>query len=139
MKRHPSLIPLSKFHRDILFLALIAKANAPDVKGYPETVEGKIDYALDFYEGKLKPHFEKEEKRLFETLQGRFEDLDEIIQELRKERKMIHKQFENLKAERKKDQLNQLGELLEKHVRKEERVFFQKVQDLLSPAELDKL
>lgn len=139
MKRHPALIPLSKFHRDILFLALIAKANAPDVKGYPKTIEGKIEYALDFHEGKLKPHFQKEATRLFAPLEGRFEQLDAIIGELRAERKTIYQMFGHLKADRKEKQLNALGALLEKHVRKEERIFFQTIQDLLSPEELDKL
>ena len=139
MKRHPSLIPFSKFHRDILFLALIAKKNAPQVKSYPTDIEGKIDYSISFYDKKLLPHFSKEETRLFKTLKGRFEKLDEIIAELEQERAEIKILFEKLKAGKEANTLHQIGSLLEMHVRKEERVFFQSIQDFLFPEELDKL
>ena len=42
MKRHDKLIPLSRFHRSCLFLALMAKDNAPNIKNYPTEIPENI-------------------------------------------------------------------------------------------------
>ena len=138
MRRHESLIPLSRFHRSILFLALISKKNAPDVQGYPKTLEGKISYAIPFYEKKLQPHFRQEEEKLFPFIKNRHQALDRLVDELLFERKELHLLFGKLKASKNEAVLNKIGELLEKHVRKEERQLFQKVQEIIPGEELQK-
>lgn len=135
MKRNPALIPLSHFHRRILFLALIARKNAPAVKGYPETVEGKIDYALDFYQEQLIPHFRKEEK-LWTYFGDRYKTIDALIGELRAERAQIHDMFTNLKSTKTRLQLEEIGPALERHVRREERELFQKIQEVASEEDM---
>jgi hemerythrin-like domain-containing protein len=130
MKRHPYLIAFSRFHRSILFLALIAKKNAPNVKGYPEKIEDKIEYALAFYRQLLLLHFEMENTKVLNEFSGKDAGLDDLIQNVRKDREAICEMFENLS----KDKLNftlfhELGERLEKHVRKEERELFQMIQE----------
>jgi len=139
MRRHPSLIPLSRFHRSILFLALIARKNAPEVKGYPNTLSGKTDYALAFYRTQLKPHFEVEE-RIWAFFKEKYPALRELIHELTGERTAIHQLFEDL--ERDPDRLYILGPKLEQHVRREERELFQAIQQKASSSDfewLDKL
>jgi hypothetical protein len=128
MKRHEKLIPYSHFHRKILFLALISKSNAPDVKGYPTKIESKIDFALDFYKNELSYHFLQEKTKLFDQYQHRDSEIDLLVKDLLKEREKIKLLFHQLSLERKEGILNSLGELLEKHVRKEEREFFELLQ-----------
>lgn len=128
MKRHEKLIPYSRFHRKILFLALIAKENAPKVKGYPTEPEDKINYALSFYKEELTAHFKLEQLNLFDFYINKDKEVDLLIKELIAERTEINNLFQSLSVKRKETTLHQLGELLEKHVRKEEREFFQLVQ-----------
>ncbi len=130
MKRHSYLIPFSRFHRSILFLALIAKKNAPKAKGYPEKIEEKISYALAFYEDQLLPHFESEKNKVFDVFSGKDAELDELILSIKEERRTICELFEELK----RDECNfilfhTIGEQLEKHVRREERELFQMIQE----------
>ncbi len=137
MKRHESLIPLSRFHRSILFLALISKKNAPEIRGYPTSLKGKINYAITFYEGKLREHFQTEEKRLLPWIKGREPGLDQLVNEILQERQELDHLFHQLKKDRKEHTLNTFGELLEKHIRKEERQLFQKIQEVVPDRELN--
>lgn len=137
MKRHPSLIPLSRFHRSVLFLALVCKKNAPPVKGYPQDLEGKRDYAISFYDRQLKAHMQVEEESLFHQVKGKSVEIDELINELCAE----HRQLEALIAALPDStdlpvDLDEFGQLLEKHVRKEERQLFQHIQNTLTEEEL---
>ena len=137
MKRHPSLIPLSRFHRSVLFLALVCKKNAPPVKGYPTDLEGKRDYAISFYHGPLKKHIHTEENRLFPTVSGKNAELDQMIFELKEEHGLLDQLFKKLgQSTQLFNDLDELGQLLEKHVRKEERQFFQLIQASFSEEEL---
>ena len=128
MKRHKKLIPYSRFHRKILFLALIVKENAPEVKGYPTETQAKINYALSFYKEELTAHFKLEQINLFDFYLNKDKEVDVIIKELIAERTEINNLFQSLSVNKKEATLHQLGELLEKHVRKEERIFFQLLQ-----------
>lgn len=140
MKRHASLIPLSRFHRSVLFLALVCKKNAPPVKGYPADDEGKRDYALVFYQSKLKPHMDLEESRLFPAIAAVNHALKTLTGELTEEHQRLDELFAELgKTENLSDTLNQLGILLETHVRKEERQFFQLIQESLDDTQLTEL
>ncbi|GAB5524789.1 MAG: hypothetical protein Roseis2KO_26610 [Roseivirga sp.] len=140
MRRHPSLIPLSRFHRSVLFLALVCKKNAPTVKGYPEDDEGKRDYAIAFYRAKLKPHITLEEAKLFPAVSGINHKLKTLVEELSGEHTRLDQLFTELQSTRDlPDTLDQLGVLLESHVRKEERQFFQLIQESMDEEELANL
>ena len=140
MKRHNSLIPLSKFHRSVLFLALVTKKNAPDVKGYPTTLEGKKDYALSFYERQLRDHFLLEEQKLFPAILGKNHDLDQLVDQIMLEHQKLKALFDKLANSNDLEyDLDQLGVTLEKHIRREERELFQQVQKILTEEELDQL
>jgi len=140
MKRHPSLIPLSRFHRSVLFLALVCKKNAPPVKGYPTDLEGKRDYALAFYKGRLLSHIRQEEEVLFPQITGKTEGIDQLLTELKTEHQRIDQLMEKLASSKElATDMDELGQLLEKHVRKEERQLFQQVQEALTEAELSSI
>lgn len=139
MKRHEALQPLSRFHRSVLFLALVAKPNGPAVKGYPTDHEGKVDFALSFYHHKLVPHFTHEETQLYPAVQDQDPQIAQLVQELLAERRQLKALFAELAQERPVATLNEIGLLLEKHVRKEERQLFQKIQDVVDEEALRRL
>ena len=87
MKRHPVLIPLSRFHRSCLFLALMAKENAPAIKGYPTSPEDKIDYAIRFYQRQLRHHFQQE-AGLWNQVRDKSDTLKRLVEELTTERQV---------------------------------------------------
>lgn len=138
MRRHEKLIPLSRFHRSCLFLALMAKENAPHIKGYPTEIPEKIAYALSFYNVPLKSHFEKE-ALLWEQVKGKSEEIDKIVNDLSEERESLIQLFDSMGAYEDATTLHKLGDLLERHVRKEERVLFQQIQKDLTEVELSSL
>lgn len=140
MKRDDSLVLLSHFHKSVLFLALISKKNAPPVKGYPTTVIEKKNYALSFYEHKLETHFQFEEEKLLPNIRGKSKELDDLTDEIVRERLELRKFFEALRyGDNPEAELNNLGVALEKHIRKEERQLFQMIQRTLTPQELNQL
>lgn len=140
MKRHPRLIPLSRFHRSVLFLALVCKKNAPPVKGYPQDLEGKRDYATSFYNRQLKAHMDLEEEKLFPQIVNRTKSIDQLVKELILEHRAIDECMQKLPgSDDLSSHLDQLGHLLEKHVRKEERQLFQQVQEVFTETELQTL
>ena len=140
MKRHESLVPLSRFHKRVLFLALLVKKNSPSIKGYPTTTKGKRNYALSFYEKELKAHFQFEEEKLLPNVRGKNAALDNLADEIVREHVYFKDLFSDLRIGNDPENvLHDLGEALEKHIRKEERQFFQLIQESLSKQELDQL
>lgn len=135
MKRHESLVELSRFHRSCLFLALVAKPNAPIVKGYPTDIQEKIGFALDFHKTQLTPHFAKE-LTLWNWVRNKSERLEEVISVLVSEREKLNTLFTKIELNKDEEILNEIGILLEVHVRKEERVLFQQIQSDLTEKEL---
>jgi hemerythrin-like domain-containing protein len=137
LKRHPALIPISREHHQLLLLAQLLKKDAPPYKGMPVDLEGKVKYAQAAWEGLIKPHIELEERVLFVTISGKTSSFSDLLNELRNEHELMTSMFKGLTPEIK--QLDKLGQLIEQHVRKEERVLFQRVQELLTEEELDQL
>src|SRR3954447_26755868 len=92
MKRHQSLIPLSRDHHAALLLARLLQIGAPAYKGLPSDAEGKLAYAFQFYENELISHFNKEEK-IFQLVTGIDESLDVLLQEVIAGHQKIHDLF----------------------------------------------
>jgi len=101
-------------------------------------MQGKAKYAISFYEGPLKKHFQLEE-RLWDYAFDKSSQLKEIIESLILERQQLRGLFKTLAENQSEDLLNQMGVLLEKHVRKEERVLFQQIQSDLTEEELSQI
>jgi len=140
MKRHDSLVPLSRFHRRVLFLVLIAKKKSPPIKGYPRTLKGKKNYALSFYENELEAHFQFEEEKLLPNIRGKNKELDKLADEIVREHMELRKFFNVLlNGDNPEAELNDLSVALGKHIRKEERKLFQTIQKTLTSQELNQL
>ena len=129
MKRHEALAPLSREHHSALILAQVMKKGAPAYKGMPTDTEGKVSYAVDFYKTHLVEHFHKEEM-ILEKVKHVDETIAELTKEIIAEHEDLRKDFTMLEtAEDKIAALDTTGNLLEAHVRKEERVLFPLIQE----------
>ena len=124
MKRHPTLAHLSRDHHPALILAQLLKRNAAPYKGMPADTEGKLLYASGFYNKELMKHFGEEEK-MMDMLAGIDPELDEMIKQIRVEHVLLHDLFTGLeKADDQISAMDELGNVLDRHIRKEERQLF---------------
>lgn len=137
MKRHKALILLSHDHHKGLLLAQLLKKTAPAYKDLPDDPVGKMNYAIEAYKSDLSIHFKDEEEILFPLLSNKSAEIDDLINELLDEHKIIEDGISSLKAsDDLVNHLDAIGNILEKHIRKEERILFQKAQSILSDNEL---
>jgi len=130
MKRHPSLIPYSQDHHKILLLAQVLKIDSPDYKNMPRDLGGKVEMAQRYFKDIIAPHEDREEKNLFPKIRNIDPEIDKLLDTLISEHEEMNELFQNLnKPTISIDDLNKLGIALEDHVRKEERIVFQLIQE----------
>ena len=138
MKRHEALIPLSHDHHHALVEArrLRRAAGGADATGAASAF-------LRFFADESIRHFRDEEERLFPMVVDVEETREPIIQAL-----LEHQRLHALAAQLRRlvedgsdpsDVMRELGELLEAHVRHEERVVFPLIEATADPAALDRL
>lgn len=140
MKRHKALQSLSHDHHHGLLLAQLIKTGSPEYKGLPNTLNGKKDYALKSFEKDLVPHFRKEEDILFPVVKNKSKNINHLVEKLIAQHKQIYLLVGKIKASDSfQNDLDELGKLLELHIRKEERELFQEIQKFLNEDELNKL
>lgn len=129
MKRHPALIPLSREHQPALLLAQVLKKDAPAFNGMPSTVPDKAAFALKMYQLNLKEHFAKEEE-VFSKIKNINAAIDALAAEIIVEHQQLSTAFLALnKTDHTAEELDVLGETLDAHIRKEERVLFPLMQE----------
>lgn len=136
LKRHPALVPLSRDHHGALVqaraLRLAAGGTDAERRRHPssETARG----FLDFYERELRGHIDDEERALLPRCKAVDPaGTERILAEHRELEALVAAIGEALAAG--KDPLTpmaQAGQLLDDHVRFEERSFFEVVQRALS-------
>lgn len=140
LRRHPNLIPLSRDHHHGLVLAQLLKYDVPDYKGLPTTVEGKAEHALRFYEEKLAPHFRLEEERLLPAVTGYDSLLDHYCERVREDHRRLTRLLDQWRQSPPNgSDLDEFGRLLEEHIRFEERVLFQRIQEVVEASVLEGL
>ena len=137
LKRDKALHILSHDHHHGLILAQLIKKGSPQYKNLPNTTEGKKDYSIKFYNDKLVKHFEDEEKILFPTVNGKDDEIDNLVEEIITEHKKIKQLINQLESDEDvENTLDFLGKILESHIRIEERDLFMKIQEILTEDEL---
>ena len=144
MKRHPSLIPLSHDHHDTLVVAqgLIRGRPTAPRSDWPTDRRAQADRLAAFYESTLEPHFAAEEAEVFPLAERLLPDHADLVKALRRDHDDIRAEIPALAACSDADlavRLPALGARLEAHVRSEERVLFEALQNAAPPAELDRL
>ena len=136
MKRHASLVSLSRDHHQALILARLLQQNAPAYKGLPADLTGKAAYASEFYNRELTGHFADEEKA-FSFVSGISSQLDSLIQTIVEEHNTLRRLFNALSAqEDRPEELDELGKILELHIRKEERELFPLIEQSCDEAQM---
>ena len=134
MKRHPALTPLSREHHQLLVLAQVLKHDVPAYKNMPATPNEQRAYALERYTELLEPHFSWEEKVLFPLAERYGDKLQRLVAQVLEEHQALRDAFEKLPLAAEADlpqELDLLGRAISANVRFEERVLFQKMQELL--------
>jgi hemerythrin-like domain-containing protein len=139
IKRHESLYPLSHHHHHALFLALkLKKIGTEKSELTVSELKNELKY---FWEKNGNKHFQDEEEILLPTF-ATYTSIEkpEII-EMLLEHVMIRSHIHQiLTSENDEVELmNDLGILLDNHIRKEERVIFPMIEEALPEDELTKL
>lgn len=127
MKRAPELHALSKDHHSGLVLA--KKAKRVGGEGGALVCEAWADIEARF-KAELEPHFQIEESLIASNLEAQGEL--QLVKRLYKEHDAL-RQFFSPGSGRTPADLYSFGDLLEKHIRYEERELFEVAQNTLSP------
>ena len=130
MKRSPALVPLGHDHHRALEAALrLRRATA-------ETLAEDLSYFREFWAAHAqRRHFEIEEELLLPAITGD-EGWDAMADRVRREHEQIREWAETAAGV---DDAHALGELLNDHVRFEERELFELLEARLTQDELDRL
>lgn len=123
MKRHKALIPLSHQHQHALALCVKLRRGLAGVEAVREAFAGEI--AL---------HFRAEEEVLFPTARAHQVEMS-LVRELLRE----HRQMEKFVAGLDPHRLKEFAQLLDDHVRKEERRLFPAMEKALPPEAMRRL
>jgi iron-sulfur cluster repair protein YtfE (RIC family) len=135
-RRHDALIPLSHDHRSALALAFRLHNPAPPGPVTPttpaNTPTGRAREALDFFRDSLVEHFAIEEELLFPALRcaGPASGADpELLDELVADHRELERARDRIEGAQQDERelgaaLTAFADLLESHVRKEERRLF---------------
>ena len=129
IKRDEFLKPLSRDHHHGLLLCWKIRT------GFKKQVEiSRIkSYSDWFYKNHLLPHFEVEEKYVFPILGNDHELVKKALSEHRKLRRLFEDGDDVPKN------LGKIEENLEAHIRFEERILFNEIQNIASPKGLEEM
>ena len=140
--RHPILIPLSNDHHHGLALALRCRRQAlGQIKPMgAQGLQERVKEYRDFFAQNLVPHFQAEEEILFPLIRARAAGSHSLIDELLKDHEQLRK-WEGCLEEDKglAKVLFDLGDLLERHIRREEREFFPIFENLAAQVDAERI
>lgn len=125
MKRDPNIVPLSRdHHTGLLFCWKIRQGLKLNVE--PERI---LPYVRYFWQNHLRNHFAEEENLLFILKE------DVVCERAQNEHRSIELLMSQIE-EANKRKLQELTDLLEQHIRFEERELFPYLEEQLTPAQL---
>lgn len=129
IKRHPAIAVLSKDHHAALLLVWNIR------RGLKNSVDPNFigSYAIQFYEADLLTHFKDEEELLFVNL-----DASNLLRiQAEDEHKLIHALIAEMrKKPDDKELLERFATTLESHIRFEERILFNHLQEIIPSVKL---
>ena len=140
--RHPSLILLSHDHHHGLALALRCRRQAlGQIK--PMGAQGlkeRVKECKDFFAQNLVSHFRAEEEILFPLIRARAAESRSLIDDLLKDHAQLRKWEECLEGDKGLAKvLFDLGDLLERHIRREERELFPFFESLAAQVDAERI
>ena len=144
MKRHESLVPLSRDHHFGLIMAqqlILGRATNPRAE-WPTDRERQVPRLVKFFESDLRPHFEVEEAHVFPAASHSVAEGDRQVQALLADHDAMRAMIRALEADPESglnERLPAFGHLLKAHIHKEEHGLFQQMQAACAPEELEAL
>ncbi len=106
----------------------------------PEGLRERAKEFGEFYAKNLTPHFEAEEKVLFPTLRSLAPESGSLIEELLRQHKRMRKWAADIDDESNlAKMIHDIGDLLEQHIRREERELFPLFESKISEGEGEKI
>ncbi|MBZ5856241.1 hemerythrin domain-containing protein [Flavihumibacter profundi] len=133
MQRAETLQPLSRQHKAALMTCLLIR------KGISKqaSVAVMADFFLKSWEKDLLPHIEEEE-RLLVPLLNRYPEGKTFAATILRDHELLRNGIEHLKQQNLNERLiGSLADQLEQHIRFEERIVFQQMQDFIPEKELN--
>jgi hemerythrin-like domain-containing protein len=131
IKRSKQLAPLSREHHDGLLFSWKIKQGINN-RAPLETMQ---KFTLWFWKHHIRPHFYQEEKILMPYMPAN----DPLAKRLKEEHDHIRELIIELDEEADKRHLLLLCDLLDQHIRFEERELFNYLEELLTPVQLDNI
>jgi hemerythrin-like domain-containing protein len=128
-KRHPSLIPLSHDHHHGLVLAFRLRDGLPRNRKPSDSPQEQAEDTVRFFHDNLVAHFRAEEEALFPAIRTCVPHAATMLNTLTAEHSEMRTQVANL-AHALADEvslqtkLKAFGDVLERHIRREERELF---------------
>ncbi len=140
--RHPSLVSLSHDHQHglALGLRLIQGEGALLTDGWTHEPAGQAERVIRFYRDELIPHFRAEEEVLFPAVRAAMPQQNDLIDRLMGEHRALASQVGSLRVPggpELRPVLRGIGQLLNDHIRSEERILFPACEAGLSPEVLE--
>ncbi|MDE3124444.1 MAG: hemerythrin domain-containing protein [Bacteroidota bacterium] len=134
IKRTKAMQPLSRQHHNGLLFCLLLK------KGVAKQASVKIisDFGIQFWQNELQYHFHLEEMYLID-LGNTYPVLVNGLQKMMYEHGIIHTYFKKMGIHITYEEITQLSELLEKHIRFEERILFPHIESIISSDALQRI
>ncbi len=129
IKRSKELAPLSRDHHDGLLFAWKIRQGLTN----GTAIETLRDYTRWFWINHIKSHFRDEEKVLIKFLPAK----NPLVEQMIKEHEQIRDMIISIDNEPDKNSLEMLAELVNNHIRFEERQLFKYAEETLSPEQLN--
>lgn len=138
MLRDPNLVPLSHQHQHALALCVRIGKNFAEVHDTPDVHHWELEI-VQLFDEEIGHHFEAEQKFVFPEA-DKFEELQQLVDELRIEHTLIRRNVERARARQfTVTDLQVFTATLSEHIRKEERQLFEAMQRLLTPQALTQM
>ena len=136
MLRDPNLVPLSRQHQHALALCVRIRraklASTREARAWQSEIE-------QHFEIEIRHHFGAEEAFVFPVAK-QLTDLAALVEELLAEHAQLRADFEAAKARTLDGPgVRRFAEALSEHIRKEERLLFEKMQQELSAEEMERI
>ena len=142
MKRHPALVPLSHDHHHGLVQARRLR-RAAEGSDREHHLQAAAEF-VTFFASEGAGHFRDEEELVLPLLADRPDPAGELLAEIAAQHATIRALAGELRQSIRQEsveasQLRRLGELLERHIRLEERSLFPLIERIATDAELEEL
>ena len=140
--RHPSLVLLSHDHHHGLALALrCRKQSLGQIKPMgAEGLRARSQEVLEFYRDNLVAHFKAEEEVLFPLMRNQVAGCGDMLDQLVRDHEQLRCAMPQLEAGAGMAKLIfDMGDLLERHIRKEERELFPLFEAHVDAAQADQM